>query len=153
MDITSQCLLSSSQEPSKCLFFFRLTIWTIVLITKVIDVIEVIDEAGNLRTITPTNIGWMLGIGWTFYLFSQLLNLVYYKMHPSSPELWTWGAEEVLEEWTQPEETQEQGKLEIFYVGFVKNSPFIDIDAGKNVLEKTKTREEDSESDFEITVL
>ena len=84
-----------------------------MLITKVIEVIEVIDEAGNLRTITPTNIGWMLGIGWTFYLFSQLLNLVYYKMHPSSPEMGTWGAQEELEEWTYPEE---EGEFRFYYL-------------------------------------
>ena len=79
-----------------------------MLITSVIDVIEVIDEAGHLRTITPSNIGWMLGIGWMFYIASQILNFIYYKMHPSSPEMWTWGADEKLEEWTPPEETQTQ---------------------------------------------
>ena len=85
---------------------FRFTIWTVVLITKVIDIIEVTDDAGNARTITPANIGWMLGIGWMFYLGSQLLNLIYYKMHPSSPEMWTWGKEERLEEWTLPPEKE-----------------------------------------------
>ncbi len=77
-----------------------------MLITSVIDVIEVIDEAGHLRTITPSNIGWMLGIGWMFYIASQILNFIYYKMHPSSPEMWTWGAEEKLEEWTRPGGTE-----------------------------------------------
>ena len=81
------------------------------MITEVIDVIEATDDAGNKRTITPANIGWMLGIGWMFYMGSQLLNFIYYKMHPSSPELWTWGKEETVEEWTlPPEETQKQEK-------------------------------------------
>ena len=91
-----------------------MTISTIVLITKVIDVIEVTDDAGNVRTITPANIGWMLGIGWMFYLGSQILNLVYYKLHPSSPKMFNWGREETLEGWTPPEETQtpeEEGEL------------------------------------------
>ena len=58
------------------------------------------DESEELRTITPTHVGWLLGAGWMFYLGSLLLNLVYYLMHPSSPEMWTWGAAEELEEWT-----------------------------------------------------
>ena len=63
------------------------------------------DSAEELRTITTTNVGWLLGAGWMFYLASLLLNLVYYLMHPSSPEMWTWGAEEKLEEWSPPRGT------------------------------------------------
>ena len=64
------------------------------------------DSAEALRTITTTNVGWLLGAGWMFYFGSLLLNLVYYLMHPSSPEMWTWGAEEKLEEWTPPGGTE-----------------------------------------------
>ena len=63
-------------------------------------------KAQELRTITPANVGWLLGAGWMFYFVSLLLNLVYYLMHPSSPEMWTWGAAEELEEWTPPEKTE-----------------------------------------------
>ena len=73
---------------------------------------DVTDEAGNSRTITPTNISWMLFTGWMFYLGSLILNLVYYKLHPSSPKMFTWGAEEKLEGWTPPEETQAQKEEE-----------------------------------------
>ena len=70
-------------------------------------------ESEEIRTITPTHIGWMLGAGWIFYIVSLLLNLVYYLMHPSSPEMWTWGAAEELEEWTPREKAQarEQGEF------------------------------------------
>ena len=66
----------------------------------------------ELRTITASNVGWLLGAGWMFYVVSLLLNLVYYLMHPSSPELWTWGAAEKLEEWTPrgEKETRKQSK-------------------------------------------
>ena len=64
------------------------------------------DSAEELRTITTANVGWLLGIGWMFYFGSLLLNLVYYLVHPSSPEMWTWGAEEKLEEWTPPGGTE-----------------------------------------------
>ena len=77
------------------------------MITKITR-IDVFDEAGNPKTITVTNIGWMLGVGWMFYLCSLFLNLVYYIMHPSSPGMWTCGVVEELEGWTPPEETKTQ---------------------------------------------
>ena len=74
---------------------------------KDINIIYVnLIEYEEFRTITPTHVAWMLGAGWMFYFVSLLLNLVYYLMHPSSPEMWTWGAAEELEEWTPPEETE-----------------------------------------------
>ena len=80
--------------------FLRLTIWT-AIIMKDIAVIEK-DETEKLRTITTANVSWLLASGWMFYFCSLLLNLVYYLMHPSSPEMWTWGKEEELREWTHP---------------------------------------------------
>ena len=75
---------------------------------KDIDIV-VTDQgkAEELRTITAANVGWMLGAGWMFYFVSLLLNLVYYLMHPSSPEMLTWGAAEELEEWTPTEEKKQ----------------------------------------------
>ena len=70
-------------------------------------IIDVTDEEGNSRTITAANLSWMLGAGWMFYFCSMFLNYLYYKMHPSSPEMWTWGAAEELQEWTPPEEEGE----------------------------------------------
>ena len=61
-----------------------------------------IRKAEELRTITTTNVSWLLVAGWMFYFGSMLFNLAYYMMHPSSPEMWTWGAVEEVEEWTPP---------------------------------------------------
>ena len=69
---------------------------------------EVTEGPGKLRTITTTNVSWLLASGWMFYFCSLLLNLVYYLMHPSSPEMWTWGREEKLQEWTPPEENERE---------------------------------------------
>ena len=121
--------------------------------------IDVTDEAGNSRTITPTNISWMLFTGWMFYIGSQVLNFIYYLMHPSSPELFTWGKEEKLEGWTPPGETQpqdeEEGECEwISTMNFVLTSDktFLEnIDEGKNILEQSKALKE--EGDIEIKVL
>ena len=94
--------------------FLRLTIWT-AAIMKDIEIIPSDPAVGKeLRTITADNVGWLLGAGWMFYFGSLLLNLVYYLMHPSSPELWTWGAAEKLEEWTPrgEKETRKRSKRE-----------------------------------------
>ena len=97
---------------------FRLTIWTAVTMTDIVydeksgtgiacsalNVTQTISNGIGTRTITTANTSWMLGAGWIFYLASSLLNLLYYKLHPSGPEFCSWGKEEELEEWTLPEE-------------------------------------------------
>ena len=30
------------------------------------------------------HVNWMIGIGWTSFIFSWILNIVYYKLHPSA---------------------------------------------------------------------
>ena len=90
-------------------------------------------KAEELRTITPANVGWLLGAGWMFYFVSLLLNLVYYLMHPSSPEMWTWGAAEELEDWTPPEENEtkttkksykgQQNQLEVSHIEMTELLP------------------------------
>ena len=79
---------------------------------KQITEIDVTDEEGNSRSITANNISWMLVTGWMFYIASLILNHVYYNMHPSSPEMWTWGVVEKLEGWKPPEKTQAQKEEE-----------------------------------------
>ena len=65
--------------------------------------IDVFDEKGKERKITTSDTWWMLFTGWMFYIIAQILNLVYYYIHPSSPEMCSWGAsEELEEEWTYP---------------------------------------------------
>ena len=58
--------------------------------------------------ISTTDTGRMLGAGWLLYLASLIFNFILYKMHPSSPEMWTWGAEEKLDE---EEETEAEGEI------------------------------------------
>ena len=67
---------------------------------------SIVNET-ETRHISTVNTGWMLGAGWLFFLASLLLNLIYYLIHPSSPEMWTWGKIEDLEEWKPEEATEE----------------------------------------------
>ena len=79
---------------------------------KDIEVTLSIGEITVPHLITTGDTGRMLGAGWLLYLCSLLLNLLYYKMHPSSPELGTWGAAEELEEWTPPVKLEKKDKEE-----------------------------------------
>ena len=100
--------------------YSRLTIWTAVAMTDIeydketararsiacSALNQTIGNGTETRLISTANTGWMLGAGWLFFVASLLLNLVYYLIHPSSPELGTWGKAEELEEWT-PEQGEE----------------------------------------------
>ena len=73
-----------------------------------LNVTQTIGNGTETRLISTTDTGRMLGAGWLLYLASLILNFIFYKMHPSSPEMWTWGAEEKLEEWTPTEELEKK---------------------------------------------
>ena len=75
-----------------------------------LNVTQTNGNGTDLRLISTTDTGRMLGAGWVLYLFSIGLNYIFYRMHPSSPEMGTWGAAEELEEWKPPEEEQEEGE-------------------------------------------
>ena len=62
------------------------------------------------RPFTKADTGRMLGAGWLLYLGSLILNLVFYQMHPSSPEMGTWGKAETIEEWTLLVEKETQNE-------------------------------------------
>ena len=92
-----------------------MTIWTAVSMTD-IDVETGRNQSQTIvngtepetRPISTTNTGWMLGTGWILFVFSQVMNFIFYKLHPSSPEMWTWGKAEELEEWEPLEDTETQ---------------------------------------------
>ena len=104
-----------------------MTIWTAVNMTDVMvdekavtentwscqNVTQTINNGTEPRLISTGVTGRMLGAGWLLYLFSLILNFIFYRMHPSSPEMWTWGAQEELEEWTYPEE---EGEFKFYYL-------------------------------------
>ena len=65
-----------------------------------LNVTQTIGNGTEPRLISTTDTGRMLVVGWVLYLASLIFNFIFYKMHPSSPEMWTWGAEEELDELT-----------------------------------------------------
>ena len=74
-----------------------------------LNVTQTLGNVTETRPITTNDTGKMIGAGWFLFLCSQGFNFILYKIHPSSPEMWTWGADEELEKWTPPEETQDEG--------------------------------------------
>ena len=106
--------------------YSRLTIWTAVTMKdivydemagkgiafSVLNVNQTIVNGTEPRLISTTNTGWMLGTGWILFAFSQVFNFIFYKLHPSSPEMWTWGKAEELEEWEPLENTETQAEGE-----------------------------------------
>ena len=45
------------------------------------------DIYGNDHDLTPLNVHVMLGVGWASFLGSWLINIAYYKFHPSAVEM------------------------------------------------------------------
>ena len=69
---------------------------------------KAIGNGTETRLISTTDTGRILWAGWLLYLASLIFNYVFYKMHPSSPEMWTWGKEEEPKKWTPPKETHQE---------------------------------------------
>ena len=63
---------------------FRLTIATLVAMN---NEMKLIDVNGKAHSLTKYDVGWMLGAGWILHLAALALNYIYYKIHPSSPDI------------------------------------------------------------------
>ena len=48
---------------------------------------KLIDVNGKYHPLTKYDVSWMLGAGWIFHLAALVLNYIYYKIHPSSPDI------------------------------------------------------------------
>ena len=47
------------------------------------------DIYGNPEELTPQNVHVMLAVGWGCFLGSWLINIAYYKFHPSAVEVFS----------------------------------------------------------------
>ena len=66
-----------------CIFiqYLRLTISTLVNVT---DDMKLIDVNGNPHVMTPHQVSVMIIIGWVSFLCAWIMNILFYKVHPSS---------------------------------------------------------------------
>ena len=51
---------------------------------NVTDEMKLIDVNGNPHVMTPSQVSVMIIIGWTSFLLAWIMNIMFYKVHPSS---------------------------------------------------------------------
>ena len=51
---------------------------------NVTDEMKLIDVNGNPHVMTPRQVGVMIIIGWASFLLAWIMNIMFYKVHPSS---------------------------------------------------------------------
>ena len=50
---------------------------------------KITDIYGNAHDLTPHHVHVMLGVGWACFLGSWLINIAYYKFHPTAVEVFS----------------------------------------------------------------
>ena len=80
---------------------FRLTIDTVV---NMREGMVITDLYGHDHHLSKLYVGVMIGAGWAFFVISWIINVAYYKFHPSSVDL----------DLTDPEALSEKMKLYVF---------------------------------------
>ena len=68
-------------------FFYRLTIWTAVLMT---DEMKLIDVTGKAHSISKRSTRLILVAGWIFFVVSSIFHCIFYKIHPSATDISLW---------------------------------------------------------------
>ena len=54
------------------------------------------DLYGNEHDLSKHSVGVMLGAGWAFFIISWIINVGYYKFHPSSVEVFSLSDKKIL---------------------------------------------------------
>ena len=74
-------------------FLYSLTIDTGL---KIKDKMIIKDVYGNPHDFTKQQMDVMIGIGWACFLGSWIVNIAYYKFHPSSVEMFEFSDKKML---------------------------------------------------------
>ena len=64
-----------------CKIFYRLTTSTVASMSPEM---KLIDVNGNAHKLTPQQVTGMIIVGWVAFLLAGVMNIAYYKVHPSS---------------------------------------------------------------------
>ena len=54
------------------------------------------DLYGNEHDLSKLSVGVMIGAGWAFFIISWIINVGYYKFHPSSVEVFSLSDKKIL---------------------------------------------------------
>ena len=60
------------------------------------EIITIKDVHGNDHPLTKLYVGVMIGVGWLCFIGSWLINIAYYKFHPSSVEVFSLSDKKIL---------------------------------------------------------
>ena len=74
-------------------FLYSLTIDTGL---KIKDKMIIKDVYGNPHDFTKQQMDVMIGIGWACFLGSWIVNIAYYKFHPSAVEMFSFSDKKIL---------------------------------------------------------
>ena len=50
---------------------------------------KITDSSGNTYRLSATQVYWMSGLAWAFFIISWISNVFNYSIHPSSVEIFT----------------------------------------------------------------
>ena len=60
------------------------------------DDMTIKDLYGNEHDLSKHSVGVMIGAGWAFFIISWIINVGYYKFHPSSVEVFSFSDKKIL---------------------------------------------------------
>ena len=87
---------------------------------------KIIDTYGNDHPLTPHQVRVMLAVGWACFLGSWLVNIAYYKFHPSSVDVFS-----------------PQDKMELYVLGenvfSERITEDVDVESQKDTIELTES--------------
>ena len=77
------------------------------------------DLYGNEHDLSKLSVGVMIGAGWAFFIISWIINVGYYKFHPSSVEVFSLSDKKILYvfgvKFPRSEETKKDEKIPLFF--------------------------------------
>ena len=77
-------IVSPMSSDSNIHIFFSLSVLTELNLR---EGMKIIDTYGNDHPLTPHQVRVMLAVGWACFLGSWLVNVAYYKFHPSAVDM------------------------------------------------------------------
>ena len=77
------------------------------------------DLYGNEHDLSKHSVGVMIGAGWAFFIISWIINVGYYKFHPSSVEVFSLSDKKILYvfgvKFPWSEETKKDENIPLFF--------------------------------------
>ena len=84
------------------------------------DDMTIKDLYGNEHDLSKLSVGVMIGAGWAFFIISWIINVGYYKFHPSSVEVFSLSDKKILYvfgvKFPWSKETKKEENIPLFFI-------------------------------------